>query len=61
MNKPTLLEKVQAKLGTKTPKQLAEIAVGIGINYATVTRIRDGVGDPAYGKVQALATFLGVR
>lgn len=61
MSKPTLLDQVRRRLGVKTPKELAELAVAIGVNYATVLRIRDGKGDPAFGKVQSLAARLGIK
>ncbi len=60
MNKPTLLDKVRSRLADKNPKQLAHIASSLGYSYATVLRIRDDKTDPAFGKVQALAVFLGV-
>lgn len=60
MNKHTLLEKVRSALADKSGKQLAEIAVGVGYSYATILRIKAGSTDPAFGKVQALAVFLGV-
>jgi len=60
MNKPTLLDKVRSKLAEKRGEQLQDIARGTGISYDTVLRVRDGKTDPAFGKVQALALFLGV-
>jgi len=60
MNKPTLLDKVRARLAEKQGAQLQHIANATGISYDTVLRIRDGKTDPLFGKVQALALFLGV-
>lgn len=63
MNKPktpTLLDRVRQALAGKQPKELAALAVAVDVNYATVVRIREGQGDPAYGKVQALAEQLGL-
>lgn len=59
--KPSMLDKVREKLSDKTPKQLAEIAVAIGVNYVTVVRVRDAKSDPGFSTVQALATYLSVR
>lgn len=56
----TLLDKVREQLAAKTPKELAAIGVALDVHYATVLRIRDGKGDPAFGTVQSLAELLKV-
>ena len=60
MKNPTLLDRVRAALSTKTPKELAALAVAVDAHAATLARIRDGKNDPAFGLVQALAEHLGV-
>lgn len=57
----TLLGKVQAALKDKDGTSLARAAGHIGSSLATVQRIRDGKGNPAYATVQALADHLGVK
>jgi predicted transcriptional regulator len=60
MKNPTLLDRVRAALSTKTPKEIAAIAVIVDLHAATLARIRDGKNDPAFGKVQALAEHLKI-
>lgn len=40
---------------------LTRVANESGIAYDTVLRIKNGEGDPAYGKVKQLAQYLGVQ
>lgn len=60
MNEPTLLDKVRDVLKDKRGDQLLHLSCATGYSYDTLLRIRDGKTDPAFGKVQALALFLGV-
>jgi transcriptional regulator with XRE-family HTH domain len=38
--------------------QMRKVAAGSGIPYDTVLRIKNGEGDPSYGKVERLARYL---
>lgn len=57
MEKPTLLDKVRRKLGAYQGAKLADIGAATGISEATLRRIKSGAHDPAFGKVQQLATY----
>lgn len=40
---------------------IRRISEAVGMSYDTVLRIKNGEGDPAFGKVEKLAGYLGVR
>jgi predicted transcriptional regulator len=60
MTKPTLLDKVRAKLATRKGKELTNIAAATGMSYATILRIRDDATDPPFSKVQQIAEYFRV-
>jgi len=55
MNKPTLLEKVRAKMSTVKGASLRTLATEVAMSYDTALRIREGTIDPPFSKVQRLA------
>jgi transcriptional regulator with XRE-family HTH domain len=57
MDDLALLEKVVAEL-KRRELQMRKVAKGSGIPYDTVLRIKNGEGDPSYGKVERLARYL---
>jgi transcriptional regulator with XRE-family HTH domain len=57
MDDLALLEKVVAEL-KRREWQMRKVAAGSGIPYDTVLRIKNGEGDPSYGKVERLARYL---
>ena len=57
MEKPTLLDKVRARLEAYQGAALADIGAATGMSEATIRRIKSGAHDPAFGKVQQLAAY----
>lgn len=54
-----LLAQVVAELKSRQGS-LTRVADESGIAYDTVLRIKNGEGDPSYGKVRQLATYLRI-
>jgi transcriptional regulator with XRE-family HTH domain len=57
MDELALLERVVAEL-KRREWQMRKVADESGIAYDTVLRIKNGEGDPSYGKVERLARYL---
>jgi transcriptional regulator with XRE-family HTH domain len=54
----TLLQRVRVKLARLDWHQMQTAAAATGMSVETVQRIRRGITDPAYSKVQRLAEHL---
>ena len=61
MKKQTLLDKVREKLLLLDSATLRQLAIQTKMSYDTITRIKQGLTDPAFGKVQRLADRLKVQ
>ena len=60
MTKPTMLDKVRAKLTGRKGQELIRIGAATGMSYDTLKRIRDGETDPPFSRVQQLAAYFVV-
>lgn len=58
MNKPTLLEKVRARMALLKGEALRKLATDAAMSYDTALRIRDAKTDPPFSQVQKLAEHL---